>query len=114
MRIHVSLGLITREYVMSDDLYTYTGSTPVSKGDTVVWMDEDDLPYKAEVMECMASQFLVAISTGKVTHHRYCFYSDKGYRWNHQEENKSQSQFQLKPAVTCRAPPPVYDNGGDG
>ena len=82
MRIHVSLGLITREYVMSDDLYTYTGSTPVSKGDTVVWMDEDDLPYKAEVMECMASQFLVAISTGKVTHHRYCFYSDKGYRWN--------------------------------
>lgn len=67
---------------MQDDFYTYQGSAPVTIGDTVVWMDEDDVPYEAEVVTCLASQFLCAITTGKVTHHRYCFYRDKGYRWN--------------------------------
>lgn len=68
---------------MPDDFYTYKGTCPVGIGDTVCWIDRDDeVPYKAEVMECLASQFIAAIDTGKVVHHRYVFYRDKGWLWH--------------------------------
>lgn len=82
MRIHVSLGIIAREYVMSDESYLELVNTPIKKGDALIWIDEDDTPYLAECHTPLSSQFICAIHTGKVTHHRYCFYTDRGYRWH--------------------------------
>lgn len=67
---------------MPDDFYTYKGSSPVGIGDKIVWIDEDDAPFEGEVTETLASQFIAAINTGKVVHHRFCMYRDKGYRWH--------------------------------
>jgi hypothetical protein len=65
---------------MATDLYRYRGKTPVSKGDKVDLIIDDEVWGTAKVLDTLAMQF-----TCKQV--RYYLYSDNGFTWRKHRVN---------------------------
>lgn len=64
---------------MAVDLYKYRGKTPVSKGDKVDLIIDDEVWGTAKVLDALAMQFTCKIPYQKQV--RFYLYSDKGFTW---------------------------------
>ena len=61
--------------------HKYKGNTPVTEGDRVELMLDDDVTVLGRVIETLASQMIVRVPRTPKHEVHFAFYADKGVTW---------------------------------